>query len=61
MDEELEPAQAKTMIKGESDALNSSFHLGYNMLLNLLRVEEAGECRGCVTDAGCGTCHMGME
>lgn len=45
VDEELEPVQAKTMIKGESDSLNSSFHLGYNMLLNLLRVEEAGKIR----------------
>lgn len=27
------------MLLGKADALNSSFHLGYNMLLNLLRVE----------------------
>jgi len=27
--------------QGESDALNSSFHLSYNMLLNLLRFEGA--------------------
>jgi len=27
------------MLMGKPDALNSSFHLGYNMLLNLLRVE----------------------
>ncbi len=30
---------AKGMLMGKADALNSSFHLGYNMLLNLLRVE----------------------
>jgi hypothetical protein len=39
---QIEPPVAKEMIKGQSDSLNSSFHLGYNMLLNLLRVEEAG-------------------
>jgi superfamily II RNA helicase len=26
-------------VKGRSDVLISSFHIGYNMLLNLLRVE----------------------
>ena len=40
LDEALDPATAKAMLKGESDVLNSSFHLGYNMLLNLLRVED---------------------
>jgi ATP-dependent RNA helicase DOB1 len=40
MDEQLEPVQAKEMIKGQSDCLNSAFHLGYNMLLNLLRSED---------------------
>ena len=40
MDEQLEPMQAKEMIKGQADCLDSSFHLGYNMLLNLLRVED---------------------
>ncbi|PWN28592.1 antiviral helicase [Jaminaea rosea] len=38
-DEKLEPASAKTMVKGEADRLNSAFHLGYNMVLNLMRVE----------------------
>ncbi|CEH14365.1 antiviral helicase [Ceraceosorus bombacis] len=38
-DEKLEPADAKTMVKGEADRLNSAFHLGYNMILNLMRVE----------------------
>ncbi|WFD30827.1 RNA helicase [Malassezia sp. CBS 17886] len=38
-DEKLEPAAAKTMVDGEADRLNSAFHLGYNMVLNLLRVE----------------------
>ena len=27
-------------IQGQPDALNSAFHLTYNMVLNLLRVEE---------------------
>lgn len=39
MDEKIEPAIAKSMIKGESDMLNSAFHISYNMLLNQLRVE----------------------
>lgn len=38
-DEKLEPPAAKTMVKGEADRLNSAFHLGYNMILNLMRVE----------------------
>eukprot|EP01048_Picozoa_sp_COSAG05_P010047 COSAG05_NODE_864_length_6891_cov_387.780330_7_plen_134_part_00 len=41
VDEKLEPAVAKDMLKGASDPLNSTFHLGYNMLLNLYRVEAA--------------------
>ncbi|CAL1711225.1 unnamed protein product [Somion occarium] len=39
VDEKLEPAAAKGMIKGEADRLDSAFHLGYNMVLNLLKVE----------------------
>ncbi|KAI9570876.1 rRNA-processing arch domain-containing protein [Boletus coccyginus] len=38
-DEKLEPASAKAMIRGEADRLDSAFHLGYNMILNLLKVE----------------------
>lgn len=41
MDEKMEPEVAKNMVKGQSDPLNSSFHLSYNMLLNLLRFEGA--------------------
>lgn len=36
----LEPEVAKSILKGQSDALYSSFHLGYNMLLNMMRVED---------------------
>jgi ATP-dependent RNA helicase DOB1 len=39
IDEQMEPAVAKGMVKGEADRLNSAFHLSYNMILNLLRVE----------------------
>jgi ATP-dependent RNA helicase DOB1 len=39
VDEKMEPQVARGMLKGHADALNSSFHLSYNMLLNLLRVE----------------------
>lgn len=36
----LEPEVAKAMLKGKSDSLYSSFHLGYNMLLNMMRIED---------------------
>ncbi|KAL1920074.1 uncharacterized protein VTP21DRAFT_1220 [Calcarisporiella thermophila] len=39
LDEKMEPAVAKNMVKGEADRLNSAFHLSYNMVLNLMRVE----------------------
>jgi ATP-dependent RNA helicase DOB1 len=39
IDEKMEPAAAKEILKGTADALNSAFHLGYNMLLNLQRME----------------------
>lgn len=38
-DEKLEPSVARGMVKGEADRLDSAFHLGYNMVLNLMRVE----------------------
>ncbi|PCH38886.1 antiviral helicase [Wolfiporia cocos MD-104 SS10] len=38
-DEKLEPTSMKEMIKGEADRLDSAFHLGYNMVLNLMKVE----------------------
>ncbi|KAM0791107.1 ATP-dependent RNA helicase mtr4 [Microbotryomycetes sp. NB124-2] len=38
-DEKLEPQAAKGMVKGQADRLDSAFHLGYNMILNLMRVE----------------------
>lgn len=39
IDEEMEPAIAKDIVRGEQDKLYSAFHLGYNMVLNLMRVE----------------------
>lgn len=42
VDEAMEPEGAKEILKGQADRLDSSFHLSYNMLLNLLRVEAAG-------------------
>ena len=39
VDEEMEPGIAKDIVRGEQDKLNSAFYLGYNMILNLLRVE----------------------
>ncbi|XP_041358322.1 exosome RNA helicase MTR4-like [Gigantopelta aegis] len=40
VDEKMSPAVGKVILKGLPDALNSAFHLTYNMVLNLLRVEE---------------------
>ncbi|XP_065175835.1 exosome RNA helicase MTR4-like [Sycon ciliatum] len=40
MDEKMEPTICKDLVKGTSDPLNSAFRLTYNMVLNLLRVEE---------------------
>ncbi|KAK9462899.1 rRNA-processing arch domain-containing protein [Lipomyces oligophaga] len=39
IDQTMEPEIAKGMVKGQADRLDSAFHLGYNMLLNLMRVE----------------------
>ncbi|ODV61304.1 ATP-dependent RNA helicase MTR4 [Ascoidea rubescens DSM 1968] len=39
IDEKMEPQIAKGMVKGVADRLDSAFHLGYNMILNLMRVE----------------------
>ncbi|KAF2742450.1 antiviral helicase [Sporormia fimetaria CBS 119925] len=39
IDEQMEPAIAKEIVRGQQDNLNSAFHLGYNMILNLMRVE----------------------
>lgn len=41
LDEQMDPLVAKGMLYGEADALNSSYHISYNMLLNMLRVEDA--------------------
>lgn len=38
-DEKLDPASAKDMVQGQADRLDSAFHLGYNMILNLMKVE----------------------
>jgi hypothetical protein len=39
VDEKMEPAVAKGMIKGEADPLYSQFRLSYNMVLNMMRVD----------------------
>lgn len=40
VDEAVEPDTLKSLMGGGSDLLLSSFHLTYNMVLNLLRVED---------------------
>jgi len=40
MDEKISPAVGRNLLMGAADHLNSAFHLTYNMVLNLLRVEE---------------------
>ncbi|KAL2135906.1 hypothetical protein VTI74DRAFT_6289 [Chaetomium olivicolor] len=39
VDDKLEPDTARSVVVGHQDRLNSAFHLGYNMILNLLRIE----------------------
>ncbi|KAJ5112268.1 rRNA-processing arch domain-containing protein [Penicillium argentinense] len=39
VDNQMDPAVAKEIVRGEQDRLNSAFHLSYNMILNLLRVD----------------------
>jgi len=39
LDTKMEPAVAQGMLKGQTDPLNSAYHLKYNMILNMLRVE----------------------
>lgn len=39
INEKMEPQVARDIVKGEQDKLNSAFYLGYNMILNLIRVE----------------------
>ena len=40
VDEKMSPSIGKNLVKGAADPINSAFHLTYNMVLNLLRVEE---------------------
>ncbi|GIY08832.1 exosome RNA helicase MTR4 [Caerostris darwini] len=39
MDEKMSPSIGKEIVKGLPDPINSAFHLTYNMVLNLLRVD----------------------
>jgi len=40
LDEKMEPAVCKDILYGAPDPLNSSYRISYNMLLNLMRVED---------------------
>lgn len=40
LDEKMEPTVCKEILYGAPDPLNSSYRISYNMLLNLLRVED---------------------
>lgn len=40
IDEAVPPDIIKDMTSGQADKLNSAFHLTYNMVLNVLRVED---------------------
>lgn len=40
VDEKMEPAVCKGMLYGQTENLNSSYFISYNMLLNLMRVED---------------------
>lgn len=39
INDKMEPQTAKEIVRGEQDKLNSAFYLGYNMILNLMRLE----------------------
>ena len=39
IDDKMEPDVAKGIVRGQQDSLNSAFYLGYNMILNLIRIE----------------------
>lgn len=39
-DEKVSPAVGRDIVQGKADPINSAFHLTYNMVLNLIRVEE---------------------
>jgi len=40
MDEKMDPAVCKGILYGDPDPLNSSYKISYNMLLNMMRVED---------------------
>ncbi|KAK1443673.1 ATP-dependent RNA helicase ski2-like protein [Babesia gibsoni] len=40
VDRGIKPEEAKSIFMGKANRLDSSFHLGYNMLLNLIRIEN---------------------
>ncbi|PFH34659.1 putative Superkiller viralicidic activity 2 family 2 [Besnoitia besnoiti] len=40
-DEQVDPEEAKQIFMGQASPLISTFHLGFNMLLNLFRIEDA--------------------
>ena len=40
-DEQVDPEEAKGLFTGGAAPLLSTFHLGFNMLLNLFRIEDA--------------------
>lgn len=40
IDEKVSPDTVRNIVQGKPDSLNSAFHLTYNMVLNLMRVEE---------------------
>ena len=40
VDEKVTPKDCRDLVQGDADPINSAFHLTYNMVLNLLRVEE---------------------
>lgn len=40
IDEKVSPNVGRGIVQGKADPINSAFHLTYNMVLNLLRVEE---------------------
>ncbi|AFZ79424.1 DEAD/DEAH box helicase domain containing protein [Theileria equi strain WA] len=40
LEDTIKPEEAKKIFLGRADNMDSTFHLGYNMLLNLMRIED---------------------
>ena len=47
LDERMESTSSKRIVKGETEPILSTFPLGYNMVLNLMRTDMSKPTRVC--------------